>query len=77
MAGTSEAKRLSLSYRGFRHIPGWHISSGPFLFASSSIVFGVDHLLYLRFVASLVPSWISWHLFWAYLTAFAFIAARV
>jgi uncharacterized membrane protein YphA (DoxX/SURF4 family) len=43
----------------------WLIKSGPFLLAFSSIMFGVDHLLYLRFVASLVPSWISWHLFWA------------
>ena len=53
----------------------WLIKSGPFLFAFSSVVFGVDHLLYLRFVATLVPSWIPWHLFWAYFTAFAFIAA--
>jgi len=41
----------------------WSIKCDPFLFAFSSIVFSVDHLLYLRFVAGLVPSWISWHLF--------------
>jgi uncharacterized membrane protein YphA (DoxX/SURF4 family) len=71
LAETSEPENL--------HKPNpavdWLIKSGPFLFAFSSIMFGVDHLLYLRFVASLVPSWISWHLFWAWLTAFAFIAA--
>jgi uncharacterized membrane protein YphA (DoxX/SURF4 family) len=53
----------------------WLIKSGPFLFAFSTIVFGIDHLLYLRFAASLIPSWISWPLFGAYLAAFAFIAA--
>lgn len=53
----------------------WLIKSGPFLLAFSTIGFGIDHLRYLRFVASLIPSWISWHQFWAYLAAFAFIAA--
>ena len=71
LAKTSEPENL--------HEPNpavdWLIKSSPFLFAFSSVVFGVDHLLYLRFVASLVPSWIPWHMFWAYLTAFAFIAA--
>jgi hypothetical protein len=53
----------------------WLIKSGPFLFAFSTIGFGIDHLRYLRFVASLIPPRISWHQFWAYLAAFAFIAA--
>ncbi len=51
------------------------IASGRYLFAFSAIIFGIDHLIFLRFVASLVPWWIPWHLFWAYFTAFAFIAA--
>jgi uncharacterized membrane protein len=53
------------------------IKSGRFFFAISSIVFGIDHLLYISFVASLVPWWIPWHLFWAYFTGFAFIAVGV
>jgi hypothetical protein len=53
------------------------VASGRYLFAFSAIIFGIDHLLFLRFVATLVPSWIPWHLFWAYFTAFAFIAAGV
>ena len=53
----------------------WLIKSGPFLLAFSTIGFGIDYLRYLRFVASLIPSWISWHLFWCYLAAFAFIAS--
>ena len=54
---------------------GLLVRSGRYRFAISSIVFGIDHLLYLSFVATLVPTWIPWHLFWAYFTGFAFIAA--
>ena len=53
------------------------IWSGPYLFAVSLIVFGVDHFLILDFIASLVPAWIPWHLFWAYFTGAAFIAAGI
>jgi uncharacterized membrane protein len=53
------------------------IKSGRFLFAISMVVFGVDHFLFLRFVSSLVPPWIPWHLFWASFTGAAFIAAGV
>jgi len=50
-------------------------SSAPYFFAISSIVFGVTHFLILRFIASLVPAWLPGHLFFAYLTGAAFIAA--
>jgi uncharacterized membrane protein YphA (DoxX/SURF4 family) len=53
------------------------LASGPYLFALSSIVFGVTHFLILRFIASLVPAWIPGGLFWAYLTGSAFIAAGI
>lgn len=53
----------------------WLSKSGRFLFAISAIVFGVDHLMFIKFIASLVPPWIPWHLFWAYFTAIGFIAA--
>jgi len=53
------------------------IKSGPCLFAASSVVFGIDHFLALDFIASLVPAWIPGGLFWAYLTATAFVAAGV
>ena len=53
------------------------IKSGPYLFAVSSVVFGIDHFLILDFIASLVPAWLPWHLFWAYLTGTAFIAAGI
>ena len=51
------------------------IKAGPCLFGVSSVVFGIDHFLVLAFIASLVPAWLPGHLFWAYLTGTAFIAA--
>jgi hypothetical protein len=53
------------------------IASGPYLFAASSVVFGIDHFLILDFIASLVPAWLPGHLFWAYLTGAAFVAAGI
>jgi hypothetical protein len=48
---------------------------GPYLFAISSVVFGSTHFLILRFISSLIPTWIPGGLFWAYLTGAAFVAA--
>jgi uncharacterized membrane protein YphA (DoxX/SURF4 family) len=53
------------------------IASGPYLLATSSVVFGVTHFLILRFIASLVPAWIPGGLFWAYFTGAGFIAAGI
>jgi uncharacterized membrane protein len=50
---------------------------GRYLFAVTLTVFGVQHLLYARFVATLVPSWIPGHLFWAYAVGIAFIATTL
>ncbi len=50
---------------------------GRYFFAVSSVIFGIDHLLIPQFIASLVPAWIPWSLFWAYFTGAAFIAAGV
>jgi hypothetical protein len=52
-------------------------SSGPCLFGLSAVVFGIDHFLILAFIASLVPSWLPGHMFWAYLTGAAFVAAGI
>lgn len=48
---------------------------GQYLFALSLVIFGTEHFIFARFVATLVPSWIPWHLFWAYFTGVAFLAA--
>lgn len=53
------------------------ISAGPYLFGVSLVVFGTTHFLILNFIASLVPAWLPWKLFWAYLTGAAFIAAGI
>jgi uncharacterized membrane protein YphA (DoxX/SURF4 family) len=48
-----------------------------FLFAFSLLVFGVQHYMYADFIATLVPAWLRWHLFWVYLTGTGFIAAGI
>lgn len=41
--------------------------------ALAMIVFGVDHFLGLGFIASLLPGWIPWHVFWVALFGVVFI----
>jgi hypothetical protein len=50
---------------------------GRIFFAGSLIVFAVQHFLYARFVADLVPSWIPFHLFFAYFVGVAFVASAL
>jgi len=50
---------------------------GPVLFAAAMAVFGADHLIAPKVVATVVPSWMPWHLFWTYLVGFALIAAAL
>jgi uncharacterized membrane protein YphA (DoxX/SURF4 family) len=51
--------------------------AGRIFFAVSMSIFGWSHLLVPKFIATLIPNWIPAHLFLAYFTAFAFIAAAV
>ena len=51
------------------------IAAAPYLFALSSVVFGVTHFLIPRFIASLVPAWMPGGMFWAYFTGAGFIVA--
>jgi uncharacterized membrane protein YphA (DoxX/SURF4 family) len=48
---------------------------GRLIFAFTSIIFGIQHFLYAPFIAFLIPAWIPAHLFFAYFTGIAFIAA--
>ena len=50
---------------------------GLWLFAISSVVFGLDHVAALGFIASLVPFWIPGGLFWAWVTGAGFVAAGI
>jgi uncharacterized membrane protein YphA (DoxX/SURF4 family) len=56
----------------------WRLADvGRFLIAISLVVFAVQHFMYARFVATLVPAWIPGRLFWAYFTGLAFVAAAL
>jgi hypothetical protein len=50
---------------------------GRIFFAGSLIVFAIQHFLYARFVADLVPGWIPFHLFFAYFVGVAFVASAL
>ncbi len=49
--------------------------AGRLCFAASLPAFGVLHFIYIDYVASVIPGWIPAHLFWAYFTGVAHIAA--
>src|SRR5882757_4672984 len=56
----------------------WKLADvGRFLIAISLVVFAVQHFMYARFVATLVPAWIPTRLFLAYFTGLAFVAAAL
>jgi uncharacterized membrane protein len=67
-----EARSSSSTSRGF---VATSAEVGRFLFALCLLVFGYDHIPIAEFIASLVPAWMPWHLFWAYFTASGFITA--
>jgi hypothetical protein len=53
----------------------WMARLGRLLFAATLVAFGAQHFLYSAFLATLIPSWIPWHLFWEDLVGAAFVAA--
>jgi uncharacterized membrane protein len=50
---------------------------GRFLLTLPMLVFPVYHFIATAFVASLVPPWIPWHVFWTYFTGGTIFAAGV
>jgi uncharacterized membrane protein len=53
------------------------IPAGSIFFSITLIVFGVDHFIYDKGVATLVPRWIPFDLFWTYFAAVALIGSGV
>ena len=48
---------------------------GPLFYAAPLAAFGTEHLTLTAAIASIVPKWIPWHMFWAYFVGICFIAA--
>ncbi len=59
--------------RGFDKL----ILLGPLFYATPLAAFGTEHFTLTKIIASLVPAWIPWHLFWAYFVGTCFIAAAL
>jgi hypothetical protein len=55
--------------------PSWLAYASRYLLGLSLIVFGVDHLIALAPIATLIPTWIPWHVFWIAFFGAGFIAA--
>ena len=53
----------------------WLLVVGRVFFSLLLIIFGIDHFLYIEFVAPLVPDWIPGHTFWAYFAGIALAGA--
>ncbi len=48
---------------------------GPLFYAVPIAAFGTEHFTLSRGIASIVPAWIPWHVFWVYLVGACLIAA--
>ena len=48
---------------------------GPLFYAMPIAAFGAEHYTEAKGIASIVPAWIPWHLFWAYFVGGCLIAA--
>jgi uncharacterized membrane protein len=48
---------------------------GPLFYAAPIAAFGTEHFTVTKAIASIVPAWIPWHQFWAYVVGVCFIAA--
>jgi uncharacterized membrane protein len=53
----------------------WVTTAASLLIAVPMFIFGVQHFIYLSFVANFIPAWIPWRSFWACFTGLALIAA--
>lgn len=59
--------------RGFDKL----ILFGPLFYMAPLAAFGTEHFTLTKVIASIVPAWIPWHMFWAYFVGACFIAAAL
>jgi uncharacterized membrane protein len=57
--------------------PKWLTLTCRAVIAVAMIVFGVDHFLGIVFIASLIPNWIPFHIFWVGFFGVTMIAAAI
>lgn len=50
---------------------------GPLFYAAPLAAFGGEHFTLTQTIAAMVPSWLPWHLFWAYFVGACFIAGAL
>lgn len=50
---------------------------GRYVFGISLVAFCAVNVIYHKFIAGMIPAWIPAHLFWAYFTGFASLAAGI
>jgi len=50
---------------------------GPIFYAAPVAGFGTEHFTLTEAVASIIPAWIPWHMFWVYFLGACFIAAAL
>jgi uncharacterized membrane protein len=52
-------------------------TTGRILFAISLLIVGIQHFKYADYIATLIPSWIPFPVFWAYFIGVAFVASCI
>lgn len=77
IAGSYPEKKLHADKSPLENAMDAFIAIGSIFFSIMMIVFGIDHFLYTKFVATLVPGWIQWHIFWTYFAGAALVGAGI
>lgn len=68
---------IALLLPGPAATPKWLTLACRVVIAIAMIVFGVDHFLAIVFIASLIPGWIPFHIFWVAFFGVGLIAAAI
>lgn len=77
IAGSFPERKLQANKTSFEKGIDSFIAVGSILFSIALIVLGIDHFIYSAFVATLIPAWIPWHLFWTYFAGVSLISSGI